>query len=61
MPWDYHCAHLYQTMSELLGERVGKEGLRVARAALDEFAQTIGEAMVRQIVDWQKTDFNQLP
>jgi predicted ArsR family transcriptional regulator len=61
MPWDYHCAHLYKTMSELLGERVGKEGLRVARAALDEFAQTVGEAMVRQIVDWQKSDFNQLP
>jgi hypothetical protein len=61
MPWDYHCAHLYQTMCELLGERVGKEGLRVARAALDEFAQTVGEAMVRQIVDWQNTDFNQLP
>jgi hypothetical protein len=61
MPWDYHCAHLYKTMCELLGERVGKEGLRVARAALDEFTLTVGEVAIRRILDWQNTDFNQLP
>jgi hypothetical protein len=61
MPWDYHCAHLYKTMRELLSERMGEEGLRLVRAALDNFEQIVGEVAVLQILGRQETDFNQLP
>jgi len=61
MPWDYHCAHLYKTTREVFGERLGEKGLRLARAALDEFAHIVGEAEVRRILDLQDGDFNQLP
>ncbi len=25
MPWDYHCAHLYQTTREVFGETIGRK------------------------------------
>ncbi len=61
LPWDYHCAHLYKTTCEVLSDKMGGKGLRLARAALDEFEQIVGEEIVLQIFAQQETNFNQLP
>jgi hypothetical protein len=61
MPWGFHCAHLYKTTREVLDEQMGEEGLRLARAALDEFSQIVGEEPVHRILEIQEMDFNQLP
>ena len=45
LPWSYHTAHLYATMSTVLERELGSAGVAASQAALDVFAARFGPAM----------------
>lgn len=61
MPWEYHCAHLYQTCSQELIQSFGEAGAASAEAALAEFAARYGEAAVQGIRSYLEVNFDRLP
>lgn len=61
MPWDYHCGHLYHTFHETLIDDLGINGEKAIQAALKEFQSLFNQKDTQRILDYQGTDFNQLP
>lgn len=61
MPWDYHCGHLYKTLEEVLAEELGVAGRESVRAALEDFANRFGVEAAQVMLNYQTTDFYQLP
>ncbi len=61
MPWKYHCGHLYQACSLVMGEQFGPPGRVTVQNALAEFALRYGGAAAGSVARYLKTDFDQLP
>ena len=61
MPWEYHCGHLYQTCSLVMGEEFGPPGRVTVQNALAEFALRYGGAAAAIVAGYLKTDFDKLP
>jgi hypothetical protein len=61
MPWEYHCGHLYQACSLVMGEEFGPPGRVTVQNALAEFALRYGGAAAGTVAGYLKTDFDRLP
>ena len=61
LPWSYHTAHLYATMSRVLQQELGPVGAAACQAALDAFASRFGTAMVQVILTDAQINFQVLP
>jgi len=61
MPWEYHCGHLYQACSLVMGEEFGPQGRVAVQNALAEFALRYGGAAAGTVASYLKTDFDSLP
>ena len=61
MPWEYHCGHLYQACSLVMGEQFGPSGRVTVQNALAEFALRYGGEAAGSVAEYLKTDFNILP
>jgi len=61
MPWEYHCGHLYQACSLVMGEEFGPKGRVTVQNALAEFALRFGGEAAGTVARYLKTDFDQLP
>jgi hypothetical protein len=61
LPWSYHTAHLYTTMSAVLQRELGSDGVVVVRAALETFAARFGAPMAGILAADATTDFDALP
>ena len=60
MPWEYHCGHLYQACSLVMGEEFGPSGRVTVQNALAEFALRYGGAAAATVAGYLKTDFDRL-
>jgi hypothetical protein len=61
LPWEYHVAHLYKTMDDVLVAEMGTAGHEAAEAALVEFSGKFGEEAAQTVRSYQQTDFTSLP
>ena len=61
LPWSYHTAHLYATMSAVLQRELGSAGVAVSQAVLETFAARFGPAMADILATDAGTDFDVLP
>lgn len=61
MPWEYHCGHLYQACSLVMGDEIGPTGRVTVQNALAEFALRYGGEAAGTVAGYLKTDFNNLP
>ncbi len=61
MPWEYHCGHLYQACSLVMGEEFGPPGRLTVQNALAEFALRYGGEAAGTVAGYLKTDFDKLP
>jgi hypothetical protein len=61
LPWSYHTAHLYSTMSTVLQRELGSVGVAVLQAALETFAERFGPDMAGVLAGDAGTDFDVLP
>lgn len=58
MPWDYHIAHLYYTISEVIYEQLGDKGTEQVESALDEYGELFGQDAKDKVIRFKDTDFN---
>jgi hypothetical protein len=61
MPWEYHCGHLYQACSLVMGEEFGPPGRVTVQNALAEFALRYGGEAAGTVARYLKTNFDKLP
>ncbi len=61
MPWEYHCGHLYQACSLVMGEEFGPPGRLTVQNALAEFALRYGGAAAGTVAGYLKMNFDRLP
>jgi len=61
LPWSYHTAHLYATMSAVLRQEFGSAGVDASQAALTTFTARFGSAMVETLVEDADINFDTLP
>ena len=61
LPWSYHTAHLYSTMSTILERELGSAGVAVSQAALGVFAARFGPTMADVLTADVGADFDVLP
>ncbi|MGB9666690.1 MAG: L-2-amino-thiazoline-4-carboxylic acid hydrolase [Candidatus Cryosericum sp.] len=61
LPWSYHTAHLYATVSQVLKRELGSEGTAARQAGLDVFASHFGVHMAQIIVTDATGNFDLLP
>jgi hypothetical protein len=60
MPWEYHCGHLYQVFSLVMGDEFGPRGRVTVQNALAEFALRYGGEAAGTVAAYLKTDFDSL-
>ena len=56
--FDYHCAHVYYTFSEIATSILGAKGAVIAANVLAAFIDKYGSDMADTIVSFRNTDFN---
>jgi hypothetical protein len=61
MPWDYHTAHLFYSMCQVIEAELGEKGARAMEAALTQFVEVYGEESASLIRRYQSMDFSQVP
>jgi hypothetical protein len=61
MPWDYHCAHLYKTLWEVVVSRFGIAGQRSMQKALQTFEAACGQEASSAILKLMEIDYNVMP
>jgi hypothetical protein len=61
LPWSYHTAHLYSTISTVLQRELGSHGVVVMQTALETFAARFGAPMADILAADATTDFDVLP
>lgn len=61
LPWSYHTAHLYATVSQVLKRDLGPEGAAASQAALDVFASHFGVPMAQIMAADATGNFDVLP
>lgn len=61
MPWNYHCAHLYKTLWEVVVSRFGYAGLASMQQALLAFGDVYGLEAGAAVLTLMETDFNAMP
>jgi hypothetical protein len=61
MPWEYHCGHLYQACSLVMGEEFGPPGRVTVQNGLVEFALRYGGAAAGTVAGYLKVNFDKLP
>ncbi len=61
LPWSYHTANLYSTMSAVFRRELGPAGVAVSRAALETFTARFGPTMAGVLARDAGTDFDTLP
>jgi hypothetical protein len=61
LPWEYHCGHMYKTMTDVLTNELGACGKEAAEAGLAEFSAHFGAEAAEIVQNYLQTDFTQLP
>ena len=61
MPWDYHCAHLFKTLWEVVVSTFGFGGMESMQKALQAFGKVYGRKTGDDILKLMDTDFNVIP
>jgi hypothetical protein len=61
LPWSYHTAHLYATMTAVLQRELGSAGVAASQAALESFAARFVTAMTDALAGDAGTNFDVLP
>jgi hypothetical protein len=61
LPWSYHTAHLYSTVSAVLRRELGSASVAASQAALETFAARFGPAMADVLAGDASTDFDVFP
>ena len=61
MPWEYHCGHLFRTVSEVLERELGAAGTEAVEEASATFAERFGEEARAVLDEYLNTDFDCLP
>jgi hypothetical protein len=61
IPWEYHCGHLYQACSLVMGEEFGPPGRVTVQNALAEFGLRYGGSAAGSVASYLKVDFDKLP
>ena len=56
--FDYHCAHLYWSISEVVAAVFQADGKAVNAAVLKDFTETYGTEMTDRLVSFRHTNFN---
>ena len=58
MPWEYHCAHLFKTMWEVVVSTFGFSGLSSMQKALQAFEAVYGREAVNAMLKLMDIDYN---
>ena len=56
--FDYHCAHTYYAIGEMVQAIFGEEGACLCRAVLADFAEKFGPEMAETLRGYEKENFN---
>ena len=61
MPWEYHAAHLFNTVGEVVVAHLGQAGREAIEEALADFAAHYGAEAAEILASYQDTDFDRQP
>jgi len=61
MPWDYHCAHLFKTLWEVVVVGFGYTGFETMQKALQTFSAVYGKEASDALLKNMEVDFNAMP
>ena len=61
MPWDYHAAHLFKTVGEVVVAHLGQAGQEAIEEALADFAGHYGAEAAEILASYRDADFDRLP
>ncbi len=61
MPWDYHCAHLFKTLWEVVVSTFGLAGMESMQKALQAFGAVYGRKTGDDLLKLMDIDYNVLP
>ena len=61
MPWNYHCAHLYKTLWEVVVSRFGYAGLESMQKALQAFGAVYGIEAGAAILQLMEINYDDMP
>lgn len=61
MPWEYHCAHLYKTMWEVIVSSFGRAGQESMHKALLALEAVCGKEACDVMLKLMNIDFNEMP
>lgn len=56
--FDYHCAHTYYSIGEIVKAIFGEEGARICQNVMTDFENEYGEEMVQRLYSYEKENFN---
>ncbi len=56
-PWDYHCAHLYKALWDVIVPHLGIEGEKLLIQALEDFSEEFGEEAAMEFLKLVNSDF----
>jgi len=57
-PFEYHCAHVFHTFSEITKSILGIEGARISEAVLADFSMEYGKEMAEKLLSYKDRNFN---
>ncbi len=61
LPWDYHCAHLFKTLWEVVVAGFGYTGFETMQKALQTFSERYGKEAGNALLKFMDVDFNDMP
>ena len=61
LPWEYHCAHLYQSFLETMQAVISATGQQAAQAAAEAFSRFFGPGCLAAFQHYLMGDFDHLP
>lgn len=56
--FEYHCAHIYKTFSEIVTSIFGSQGETIALQVLESFEKEYGKDMSQALLNYKNVDFN---
>ena len=58
LPFEFHCAHVFHTFSEIIKSILKAEGTGISAAVLADFSKEYGKEMADRLVSYEDTNFN---
>ena len=57
-PFEYHCAHIYHTYSEIAKSVLKTNGEELSASVLEDFAKEYGKESAERLISYKDTNFN---